>query len=225
MNAKIATAKLELYIEGRKEEVLLGRAIYILGRTPLPQSSDEQAIRIPLPGVSREHARILYEYGRYVIIDHASRNGTFIDGAIINHGHKIPLKNQTKIGLGGPSTHIIFLEEETQAAKPQPVKALQMKENIFYINNQALDLTKKELYLLLMLYNEEMRGLEAHITRSTIIEQLWPNQDDLANPANNLEKLISNIRRKLQRYKISGLEIESVRKASVRLRNPYTQEE
>ncbi len=64
---------------------------FVLGRNP------DCGIVIPVTSVSREHAQILREQGRYFITDLKSRNGTFVNNQAITA--RTPLRNNDKIRI------------------------------------------------------------------------------------------------------------------------------
>ncbi len=55
------------------------------------------------PTVSREHAVIRYEDGRWFVEDRGSFNGTFINGARVQPGSPLPLRHADQIGFGAES--------------------------------------------------------------------------------------------------------------------------
>ncbi len=79
--------------------VPLAQGVSIIGRT------SEAALQIPDEGVSREHARVVVDGDSTTIEDLNSRNGTFINGAVV--GGQVPLVDGDRIQLGH-STFVRF---------------------------------------------------------------------------------------------------------------------
>lgn len=70
---------------------LLEGADLIIGRVP------ESGICIPEAAVSRQHARIHYQGGRWILTDLGGRNGTLVDGEFV---HEITLEHLHEIRVG-----------------------------------------------------------------------------------------------------------------------------
>lgn len=87
-----AKASVSLIIEDEEAETFfLGDKRATIGRI------DSNDIAVPDPGISRHHADIRLEDGRYIITDLGSTNGTFVNGKRIAEAR---LKNGDKIGVG-----------------------------------------------------------------------------------------------------------------------------
>ena len=77
--------------DGAEERIWLEREVTTLGR------SETCEVSIPLPTVSRLHARIEIEHERYVLFDAGSANGTFLNGtkvsgpAVLTDGDRIEI--------------------------------------------------------------------------------------------------------------------------------------
>lgn len=58
-------------------------------------------ITFPSPAVSREHAAVTFQNGRWYLEDRGSFNGTFLNGARVHPGTPLPLRHSDRIGIGG----------------------------------------------------------------------------------------------------------------------------
>ena len=81
-----------------------------IGRTP---SND---VRIPEPGVSSSHARILYTDGSLTLIDLSSTNGTFVNGQRIQGPHMVTPGDEVYVC----SHKLEFALDGANAAGPAP---------------------------------------------------------------------------------------------------------
>src|ERR1044071_770732 len=84
-------------LEDRRRFVLPSRAI--VGR------AREAAVRIEDRYASSEHARIQWNGSQWELRDLGSRNGTFVDGKLIDRGAVVALHEGTGLGFGeaGPA--------------------------------------------------------------------------------------------------------------------------
>jgi len=76
-----------------------------IGRTP------DNMIRLEHPSVSKHHAKIIYQNGRYWLQDLQSTNGTEINGKRIR-GDRVPLPNRAVIRFGLMEPVWFIMEEE-----------------------------------------------------------------------------------------------------------------
>lgn len=100
-------AHLEIKLPGRDAEVVrLKGADVVLGR------SSSCGVQLPLPDVSRLHARLTCRKDEFLIEDLESTNGTFVNGVRIQ---KCILRNNDQIQAG--DAKIVFIEERIRRGK------------------------------------------------------------------------------------------------------------
>lgn len=88
-----ATASISLLIDGEEAETFwLGAGRSTIGRL------DSNEISVPDPGLSRHHAEIRPDKGRFILTDLGSTNGTFLNGKRVAEAE---LKDGAKITAGG----------------------------------------------------------------------------------------------------------------------------
>jgi two-component system cell cycle response regulator len=87
------------------EVISLPREPIIVGR------SSRAHVHIAEPSVSREHARIVYEYGAYYAVDGGSQNGTMVAGRKIMRAE---LRDGDLVQFGQRSTYRFSLMDQTQ---------------------------------------------------------------------------------------------------------------
>jgi pSer/pThr/pTyr-binding forkhead associated (FHA) protein len=111
-------------------ECELGGPTYTIGR------SDESDLALPKETVSRLHALLVEEEGRWFVEDRGSFNGTALNGARIQPGVRLPLRHGDRITLG--AEHLVFSRpgealdperttplEEATALPPRPLSPFQ----------------------------------------------------------------------------------------------------
>ena len=85
-------AKLSLMFENRNlNEFSLTRGITTIGRLP------DNSIQVDNPAVSGHHARIYWELGQFILEDHDSLNGTYVNDRRVK---KQPLQDSDRILVG-----------------------------------------------------------------------------------------------------------------------------
>src|SRR6185295_5522853 len=87
------------------EVISLPREPVIVGR------SSRAHVHIAEPSVSREHARIVYEYGAYYVVDGGSQNGTSVAGRRVLRAE---LRDGDLVQFGQRSTYRFSLMDQTQ---------------------------------------------------------------------------------------------------------------
>lgn len=70
--------KLKISTQGKEKIEEINKGTIFIGR------SQENDLVLPVPSVSKRHARFLIKDGRYVLMDLGSTNGTFVNGKQIN---------------------------------------------------------------------------------------------------------------------------------------------
>lgn len=121
--------------EGQVTTVPMIRDEFTIGR------KEGNVIRLTERNVSRNHARIVRENGRFFLTDQGSYNGTRLNGRRIRG--KMPLSPGDEVGIGDYTLRIEVLEGAAAAAAPaapaEPVKPAQItvvvegKPNTVYI--------------------------------------------------------------------------------------------
>ena len=73
--------------------------------------SGRAEVHIPEPSVSRDHARIVYEYGAFYVVDQGSQNGTMVAGRRIVRAE---LRDGDLVQFGQRATYRFSLMDQTQ---------------------------------------------------------------------------------------------------------------
>jgi pilus assembly protein CpaF len=103
---KIVGPDRERIEEFNKPSIFIGRA-------------QENDLILPVPSVSKRHARLLIKDGRYVLMDLGSTNGTFVNGKQING--PVVVKPGDRISIGEFELSLILPQQKpaTQESKPK----------------------------------------------------------------------------------------------------------
>jgi hypothetical protein len=89
-------------------ELIVGRADNITDYIPEIDMTEHGAYRL---GLSRRHAVIQRDGNSLVVKDLNSRNGTFVNGAIVPGGNTHPIRNGDELRFGNLVTHVIFEQQ------------------------------------------------------------------------------------------------------------------
>ena len=141
--------------------------------------------------VSRLHAKIERDGPRYVLHDAKSANGTFVNRQRIHEPHL--LQNDDLIGLGAPKPLFRFLDPDPTSRAAAPLR-YDDKKKIFYLGQQALDLTPAPFKLLSYLYQHAGEVC----TREDCAEVLWGRDYNPGMDADALDDAISKLRIKFR---------------------------
>lgn len=169
-------------------EFILDSPLCTIGRAPtcnIVIAQPEQKI------VSRLHAKIVQDGPRYLLYDHHSANGTFVNEYRISQPHL--LKHDDVIGLGAPLPLLRFND-------PDPTDVMNNRLNYnpeimtFFLDHQPLNLTPYELRLLYCLYQQAGEVC----SREVCAEVIWQREYDPGPDDDNLDRIMSNIRQKLR---------------------------
>lgn len=141
--------------------------------------------------VSRLHAQIEPEGPRFVIRDHNSANGTFVNGARIYQPHL--LQDRDTIGLGMPAPLLRFADADpTHVLAPRLL--YQEKTMTFLLDNEPLVLTPQQFQLLSLMY----RHSGEVCSRESCAEAIWGRPYEPGLDADALDRAIANLRRVLR---------------------------
>ena len=89
--------------EGKFPPILLDQELLIVGK--LKTAVD---VVLPYPTVSRVHAKIRKIQGKFYLMDLNSRNGTFVNGRVLESGEEYELRDQDEVQFADIS--YIFLK-------------------------------------------------------------------------------------------------------------------
>lgn len=176
--------------DGREETILLQADVTTIGR------SDTCALVIPLPIVSRLHATIELQHGRYLLADMGSANGTFVNGTRIEQPQ--PLSTNDLIWIGSEEVVMQFFdpEETLVVSHPQLVEPLQIDEQAreVCVYGVASDLSPLEYDLLLYLAHNP----GTVCTRDACFLAVWGRPYDHAICEDALNACVTKLRRNLR---------------------------
>ncbi len=118
--------KVTIKEEGSAQREFQFRKSFIIGR------EDSCEVQVQAMGVSRQHAEVYYEKGRWWIKDLKSANGTYINGEKIE---KIPLGSSTRVDLGTNNAEIFFSVEgfssDARTIREKPPSVTQYVQRYF----------------------------------------------------------------------------------------------
>jgi DNA-binding winged helix-turn-helix (wHTH) protein len=176
--------------DGDEERVQLRQDVTTLGR------SDSCVVAIPLPVVSRLHARIELQHDRYLLFDAGSANGTFVNGKRIEHGYQ--LSTGDEIGLGSSEVVLYFTDpEETLIMQPNLVPApLSIDEDARTVKVYGLPTQLSPLEYSLLLHFAHHPGTVC--TREGCFLAVWGQAYDHATCEDALNACIAKLRRNLR---------------------------
>jgi DNA-binding response OmpR family regulator len=171
--------------EVRPTEIDLAGAGCTLGRA---ETCDVVVGRVT---VSRLHARVEAAGPRFLLRDAASANGTFVNGRRIQEPHL--LADRDEIGLGAAEPVLRFVDPD-----PTVLAAGRLRFDEaglrFVLGGQPLDLTPSELRLLRYLH--QRAGTVC--ARAGCAEAVWGADYPPGHESDALDRLVSNLRRKLR---------------------------
>ncbi|NJN16275.1 MAG: FHA domain-containing protein [Oscillochloris sp.] len=167
----------------RPVEVLLGE------ETTIGRESSNHVV-VMRREVSRLHARIVYEDGRYVISDAGSINGTYVNGRKLDAPYT--LRTEDVIGLGTGPALLKFSDPQATFVPDQ----LRYDERLllFFFRGRALELTPGQTRLLRLLYRQRGRLC----TRDECAMAVWGEPYDSATHAAALDQLVTTLRARLK---------------------------
>jgi DNA-binding response OmpR family regulator len=166
-------------------ELALEADVATLGRSALCD------VVIPRETVSRLHARIAREGPRFLLQDAGSANGTFVNGERLTAPHL--LANRDLIGLGGPAPLLAYADPDPTVVARSRLR-FDERSLRFFLGAQPLELTPNEFRLLRFLHQHsgQLR------TREQCAEAIWGPDYVPGWDAATLDRVVSNLRRKLR---------------------------
>jgi DNA-binding winged helix-turn-helix (wHTH) protein len=176
--------------DGEEERIKLRQDVTTLGR------SDSCAVVIPLPVISRLHARIELQHDRYLLFDAGSANGTFVNGKRIEQGAQ--LSTGDEIWLGSSDVTLRFSDpEETLVMQPSvlpPPLFIDEDARTVKVYSIAVQLSPLEYGLLLHLAHNP----GTVCTREGSFLAVWGQPYDHTTCEDALNACIAKLRRNLR---------------------------
>ena len=176
--------------DNHKDTTQLNADVTTIGR------SDTCAVVIPLPIVSRLHATIELQHGRYLLTDLGSANGTFVNRVRLEQPQ--PLSTNDEIWVGSEEVTLLFYdpEETLVVARPQVLEPLRIDEQAreVCVYGVSCDLSPLEYDLLLYL----ARNPGTVCTRDACFLAVWGRPYDHAICEDALNACVTKLRRNLR---------------------------
>jgi DNA-binding response OmpR family regulator len=167
--------------------------------------------------VSRRHAAIRRSGGAYVLVDHGSKNGTWLNGnpitspMILTDGDEVSIAARFKL---------YFVDAEATAPLVFEGRGLRMDPETMsvYVNGEPLDppLSGPQYELLLVLY----RAGGTVVSRDDIVDAVWPGADPEGVSEDAVDALIRRLRLRLEEVDPHHQYILTLRGYGFRLDNP-----
>jgi hypothetical protein len=187
---------------------------YLVGREPPAD------VVIPLPRVSRCHARIVRGERGYAICDLGSRNGTFVNGQSIGNA-PVPLSDGDQIVFGG-TIEMSFqnLRETAHGPRIGRLNGVWMDEatHEVWVDGKPVEppLSAAQLTLLGLLY----RAAGQVISRQQIVTAVWPDSNPAGVGEEAVDGLIKRLRARLRATQPKREYLEVLRGHGLRLARP-----
>lgn len=192
-------------------------------RWPLRQSlligREHSDISIPVGAVSRRHAKIHVSTGYYAIEDLDSRNGTAINGKMLNAGAIHPLRDGDHILLAG-MVELTFIDPMATPIAPRIGRLrgiwIDDKNGDVWVDAKKLlpALSAKQQTLLQLIFTADGEI----VTRDQIIAEVWSyaSPEGISNDA--VDSLIKRLKKRLADVADRPL-LELVRDRGIRLKD------
>lgn len=215
MNEKASgDALLVLFQEGKPcQNWVLEKLVTTIGRW------DDCDVTIPDRWVSRHHAQIRREGGRYIIEDLGSKNGLFVNRKRVTR--PVVLEDGDRIQIA-PQYCFTFVDNEATAPLFQGQSGVLIDENArrVWVHRQELDppLSSAQYALL-----RTMVGAPGHVfSRDELISFVWPDEDPAGISAEALNSLVRRLRKRLMSVDPSHRYVLAVRGHGFKLEQPPT---
>lgn len=175
---------------GHKDTTLLNADVTTIGR------SDTCAVVIPLPIVSRLHATIELQHGRYLLADLGSANSTFVNGMRLEEPQ--PLSTNDQIWVGSEEVTLLFYdpEETLVVTRPPVLEPLRIDEQAREVCVYGVSCDLSPLEYDLLLYLAHNPGTVC--TRDACFLAVWGRPYDHAICEDALNACVTKLRRNLR---------------------------
>lgn len=174
---------------------------------------------IPLPDrtVSRLHATIRLVEAGFVLEDHASKNGTWVNGMPV--ATPVLLKDGDEVSVAA-RYKLVFVDAEATAPLVFSGRGLRLDPDtvMVFVNGVAVDppLSGPQFELLRLLY--EARGNV--VTRDDIVARVWPGDDAAGVTEDAVDAVVRRLRGRLTEADSTSAFVITVRGYGFRLETP-----
>lgn len=194
------------------EEWLLEGDIVSIGR------EDDNEIVLPDRRISRQHAVIEHEGDRYYIRDCDSKNGTFVNGELIQGA--VPLKDgdEITVAMGYTLTFVDAGATTPLFFEGRRGLVIDNDSRQVWVRGQELEppLSTQQYRLLHLLYENEGKV----VTREEIVQAVWPDAISGGVSEQAIDALVRRLRDRLAEADPDHQYVVTVRGHGFRLENP-----
>lgn len=181
-------------------------------------------IIIPDRQVSRHHARISHRKGGYFLEDLGSKNGTHLNGRMIDEGRYLNDGDIVQIAL---AQELVYVSADSTVPLGKEIEANKTHKKRLYIEKRsrrvwvgerelAPALSVAQFRVLEILYDQEGRV----VSRDTLTTEVWGEEGAVEVSAQALDALIRRLRARLAQVDRKHTYILTVRGHGLRLENP-----
>lgn len=170
-------------LQDTKSEFVIGRAT-------------DCEIHVPVRWVSRQHARLQYRNGRFVLEDGGSKNGVFINGERVVKPES--LEDGDVIQLA-PGLELIYVDSDATAPLPGGQQSIGIhvdeSERQIYVHGRRVSppLSNQQYQFLLLISKHPGKVY----SRTEVIEAVWPNEWAEGVTDDAIDALVRRLRQRL----------------------------
>jgi hypothetical protein len=181
-----------------REGELAGQSITIDNDDFVMGRGSDCSLTLPERMVSRHHARIYQQGGRYYLQDLGSKNGTHVNGypltgsIVLTDGDELQVALAVKLIFIGTDATVPLSFEEPQ---PQTRLVLDEDKRTVIVSGTELDppLSLAQFRLIKVLFDAE----GAVVDRDAIVEAVWPGTEGLGVSEQAIDALVRRLRDRL----------------------------
>jgi DNA-binding response OmpR family regulator len=175
---------------GAHSPIQLDQDVTTLGRSP------SCGVVVPLPTVSRLHARIEVQHDRYMLFDSHSANGTFVNGSRIDEGMQLSTGDEIWLGTSEAAFGFVDPDETVQVTVGQLPAALRIDATARTVSVYGAAASLTPLEYSLLDYLAANPGTVC--TREACFLAVWGQPYDQATCEDALNACIARLRRTLR---------------------------
>lgn len=195
--------------------------VWDLSSTATVGRSPDADVTVNFDAVSRQHLTIRFGSGRAVLTDLGSRNGTAVNGQVVESGSEIELATGDVIAIAGV-VELVFTDPLATPAAPRIGRLIGVwidpDSNDVWLNATCVDppLSARQLQLLRLL--DDHAG--AVVSRADIIDNVWQDAAFEGVTDDSVTALVKRLRARLDETSPANELIDIVRGHGIRLNRP-----